>query len=202
MTWPKLATRWTAEPAPAAQPPTPRPQTKTAAYVAARRSLREMQSMLRTHPHLAIDLQSPIADVAAALGHAWDGHHNGRRHRPLTAAADVADRAGRTPNREARRCHLRTAQHLRSTARAIALAGRVAAGDDRAAWMLVVHQLVSTLQALGDAQRATQRADQAAAAHRSATALRLELPNGWPRERTRLPAASSAPSGGFRARRR
>ncbi len=101
MTWPKLATRWTPEPAPAAQPPTPRPQTKTDAYVAARRSLREMQSMLRTHPHLAIDLQSPIADVAAALGHAWDGHHDGRRHRHLTAA--VGRRRPRWTHPEPRR---------------------------------------------------------------------------------------------------
>ncbi len=131
--------------------------------------------MLRTSPQLAHEMQSGVADVGAALGYAWDGPHDGRRHRAVTSAADLADRAGRTPDRGAHRYHLRTAQNLRSTARAIALAGRVAQGDDKAAWMLVVHQLVSTLEALADAQRAVQRVDQAAAAHRSATALRIEV---------------------------
>lgn len=88
--------------------------------------------MLRTNPQLADELQAAVADVSAALGYAWDGPHDGRRHRPVTAAADAADLAGRTPNRAAHRYHLRTAHNLRSTARTIALAGSVAHGDDKA----------------------------------------------------------------------
>lgn len=209
MTWPKIRTRW-AGPQPAADStaldapaPSPggtaaaatadaqvwqRPRLQSDTYRSARWAMREVSSMLRTDPQLAGELQSAVADIGAALGYAWDGPHDGRRTRAVTSALDVADRAGRTPNRGAHRYHLRTAQNLRSTARAIALAGRVAHGDDEAAWMLVVHQLVATLEALGDAQRAVQRVDQAAAAHRSATALRTEI------ETLRPQVAASAPT--------
>ena len=183
LTWPKLRARWappTEDPSGRArspglsakqQPPRLRPET----YRDARRAMREVSSMLRADPALAGEMQSAVADIAAAIGYAWDGAHDGRRVRPVTAAADLADRAGRTPDRGARRCHLRTAQNLRSTARAVALAGRVAHRNDRGAWMLVVHQLVVTLEALGDAQLAVQRADQAAAARGSAAALCAEV---------------------------
>ncbi len=192
MTWPKIRTRW-AEPPSAAPSMSTRPATRTQlhadTYRDARRAMREVSSMLRTNPQLADELQSAVTDVGAALGYAWDGPHDGRRHRSVTAAADLADRAGRTPNRAAHRYHLRTAHNLRSTGRAIALAGRVAHGDDKAAWLLVVHQLVGTLEALGDAQRAVQRADQAAAAHRSATALRIEIEALRPAAVPSVPAA-------------
>lgn len=180
MTWPRIRVRWaaaqdaTATTAAARRSPAP-PQLHADTYRHARQAMREVSSMLRANPRLADELQSAVVDVGAALGYAWDGPHDGRRHRPVTAAVDVADRAGRTPARGARRCHLRTAHNLRSTARTVALAGRVANGDDKAAWLLVVHQLVATLEALGDAQRAVQRVDQAAAAHRSAAALRVEV---------------------------
>jgi len=186
LTWPKLRTRWSApsdeqQPTVALHPREPRLRADT--YRDARRAMREVTSMLRTSPQLAHEMQSGVADVGAALGYAWDGPHDGRRHRPVTSAADLADRAGRTPDRGAHRYHLRTAQNLRSTARAIALAGRVAHGDDKAAWMLVVHQLVSTLEALADAQGAVQRADQAAAARHSAAALRAEVEALQPADR-------------------
>lgn len=213
LTWPKLKVRWATHaggPGPAspqstgrsgASPgatPGERQQLRAAAYRDTRRALREVSSILQTSPQLAGELQSAVADVAAAVGYAWDGPHDGRRHRPVTGAVDLADRAGRTPGRGAHRYHLRTAQNLRSTARAVALAGRVAHGDDKGAWLLVVHQVVATLEALGDAQRAGQRADQAAAARRSAAELRAEVgrlapPAATPRDArtTCLPSATA-----------
>ncbi len=142
-------------------------QTELHAYVLA--------EALEDDPGLVDGVAAAAADTAAITADLWQRDPDGRS--PVTApvaAADLAQRAGRTPGGGAPTYGPR-AGSLRTAVRAMSQAGQLASDSDTARWLTMAVQVAAMLDAVADARMAQQRADQAEAARAAAAGFRAHL---------------------------
>jgi hypothetical protein len=204
LTLPKLRQRWTTpDNTPARSTATPvriNPEQRAQALSDAAASIRAaadaMTNLSGTNPEAASAVAQAASDTLTAVAAAVEGHRRG----PVTAAAELFDKASRDQYGRVARANERSAG-LRSMSRLVALMGRMAGDNDTFAMLallLDLARLADTLALLRDAQ---DRYHQAEAARRTAAGLRAAVAASGrlgPADPTlagsHAPAAPAAPS--------
>lgn len=160
LTLPKLRHRWQPthyRPAPGTKSPSRAERTEAfrRAADAASRAADGFRHLAATNPRAASAVAQAAADVLTASARAVEGRRGG----PLSDAAEAFDRAAREPHRRLPPRH-QTADHLRATARLIAVMGRLAGDDDTTAALQLVLQLAALAENVADLRESQQRLHQ------------------------------------------
>ncbi len=130
---------------------------------------------LEGDPGLVDGVAAAAADAATITADLWQQDPDGRTTvTGPVAAADLAQRAGRTPGGGAP-VHGPRAALLRTAVRAMSQAGQLSSDSDTARWLAMAVQVAAMLDAVADARMAQQRADQAEAARAAAVGFRAHI---------------------------
>jgi len=130
---------------------------------------------LEGDPGLVDSVAAAAADTATITADLWQQDPDGRSAvTGPVAAADLAQRAGRTPGGGAP-VHGPRAALLRTAVRAMSQAGQLSSDSDTARWLTMAVQVAAMLDAVAAARMAQQRADQAEAARAAAAGFRAHI---------------------------
>jgi len=148
---------------------------RTTAMLQAELGAHAMTEALEREPALVDTVAAAVADAATVTADLWQQDPDGRSTVTApVAAADLAQRAGRTPGGGAPVHGPRTGQ-LRTAVRAMRQAGQLSSDSDLAGWITLAAQVAAMLDAVAAARAAQARADQAEAARDAAAGFRAHL---------------------------
>jgi hypothetical protein len=177
LTLPRLRARWTPRPA------APRPSARRLGYDGWQDPLEQAATAvwqaaeeMRADPRCAEAAGHAGADTLVMLSRRGRGRHNV----PLDRAAQLLDRASRSPGGRPARVHARRADDLRAMVRLIWLMGQLSDDRPTAAMLHLLYSLAMLAESLADLREVQQRLHQARAARAAAQELRGIASPAWP----------------------